>query len=206
MARPEPGKQTDKSQRAFLTRLVSAVKNVAAELAAQKRYRDCEDEPSQPWYRSRWFAHWSMMWGFLGLAAATAIDYLWLIVGNKVPGQPDPFWYPGRFLGTLAGLFLMYGASMALVWRLRKPDKYSSHSLLSDWLFLWLLFLTGLTGFLVEIAVYLPVGTVWGYLALLVHVVLGMEIVILLPFTKFAHAVYRPLALLIHDMARSANS
>ena len=91
---------------------------------------------------------------------------------------------------------------MALVARIAKPDKYSAHSLLSDWLFLVLLFLTALTGFLVEIAVYQPVGTTAGYVAFLVHVVLGMEIVVLLPFTKFAHAIYRPLALLIHEMSR----
>ena len=80
---------------------------------------------------------------------------------------------------------------------MRKPDKYFSHSLLSDWLFLWLLFLTGLTGFVVEITLYFPQGTTWGYIIFLIHVVLGMEIVFLLPFTKFAHAMYRPLALLI---------
>ena len=102
----------------------------------------------------------------------------------------------------MAGLALMYGTTVALAGRFTRRDKYSSHSLLSDWLLLGLLFLTGLTGFLVEIAVYLPTGSAWGYLLFLIHVVLGMEVVILLPFTKFAHAVYRPLALLVHSMAR----
>jgi nitrate reductase gamma subunit len=83
-----------------------------------------------------------------------------------------------------------------------QPDKYSSHSLLSDWLFLWLLFITGLTGFIVELSIYLPMGTTWGYIIFLIHVVLGMEIVFLLPFTKFAHAMYRPLALLIYNFSR----
>lgn len=190
-------------------RLVPAVGKVIAELTAQKRYRDCEEDPREPWYRSRWFIHWAIMWGFIGLAAATTIDYGWIEAAKlfpelpgKQPGQPDPFWFPGRLLGTAAGLLLMHGTWMALVARIAKPDKYSAHSLLSDWLFLVLLFLTALTGFLVEIAVYLPVGTTAGYVAFLVHVVLGMEIVVLLPFTKFAHAIYRPLALLIHEMSR----
>ena len=190
-------------QRGFLTRFIPSVKNVLAELAAQKRYRDCAEESNVPWYRSHWFIHWSIMWGFIGLGVATGIDYLWMIIGDKMPGQPDPLWYPGRLVGTLTGILFMYGTSMALIFRFTKPDKYSSHSLLSDWLFLWLLFLTGLTGFLLEIAVYLPTGTLWGYLIFLVHVVLGMEIVVLLPFTKFAHFVYRPLALFIHEMTRS---
>jgi nitrate reductase gamma subunit len=56
----------------------------------------------------------------------------------------------------------------------------------------------------VEITVYLPHGAGWIYMILLVHVVISMELVVLLPFTKFAHAVYRPLALFIHNMYRPA--
>ena len=139
------------------------------------------------------------MWGFLALAAATGIDYLWMLVADKVPGQPDPLWYPGRLIGTVGGLFLMYGVVTALITRAFKLNTYGSHSLSSDWLFLILLFLTGLTGFMIEIAVYRPVGSTWEYIVFLLHVVLGMEIVLVLPFTKFAHAVYRPIALFLHN-------
>jgi ferredoxin len=190
----------------FVTRIMAAVKNVIAELAAQKRYRDCEEEPKVPWYRGRWFIHMSIMWGFIGLGVATAVDYLLLIVADKTPGQPDPLWWPGRLLGTVAGLLMMYGTSFALVERYRKPDKYASHSLLSDWLFLWLLWLAGLTGFVLEIALYLPTMSAWGYTVFLLHVVVAMEVIVLLPFTKFAHSVYRPLALLIHELSRDTGS
>lgn len=180
--------------------MLSAIRTVAAELAAEKRYRTCaEDEPS-PWYRSRWFMHWAIMWGFIGLAAATTLDYLLLLVADKVPGQPVPLWQPTRLLGTVTGMLVFFGTVRALVARFKKPDKYSSHSLASDWLFLWLILLGTLTGFIVEFVLYLPRGTVWGYIVFLVHVVLGMEIVLLLPFTKFAHAVYRPIALIVHEL------
>ncbi len=196
-------KQASQKTQGWTSRLFPAVKNVIAELVVLKRYRDCEEEPKAPWYLSHWFIHWSIMWGFIGLGVATGIDYLLMIVADKIPAQPDPLWYPTRMLGNVAGLFLMYGTSLAIVSRFRKPDKFYSHSLLSDWLFLWLLFLIGLTGFLLELAIYLPTGTTWGYVIFFVHVVIGMEIVILLPFTKFAHAVYRPLALLIHNLSHS---
>jgi nitrate reductase gamma subunit len=51
----------------------------------------------------------------------------------------------------------------------------------------------------VELGLYLPRGTVWGYVLFLVHMVIGMEIVLLFPFTKFAHAVYRPVALAVQQ-------
>jgi len=193
----------DTETRRPLARISSAVKNVVAELAAQSRYRDCQEETTVPWYRGRWFIHMSIMWGFVGLGVATGLDYLLMMVADKVPGQPDPLWWPTRLLGTLAGLFLMYGTSLAIIERYRKPDKYASHSLLSDWLFLWLLWLSGLTGFVLEAALYLPSMSTWGYIVFLVHVVVAMELIVLLPFTKFAHSVYRPIALLIHELRRN---
>jgi ferredoxin len=204
MARTTPEEREDEAKSEGLFGWsIAALKNVIAELAAQKRCRDCEEEPRMPRYRGRWFVHMSIMWGFIGLGLATSLDYLLMIVADKVPGQPDPLWWPTRLLGTLAGLLLMYGTSVAIAERYRKPDKYASHSLLSDWLFLWLLWLSGLTGFVLEVALYLPSMSTWGYIVFLIHVVFAMDLVVLLPFTKFAHAIYRPLALLIHELWRT---
>jgi hypothetical protein len=36
--------------------------------------------------------------------------------------------------------------------------------------------------------------------------VVAMEVIVLLPFTKFAHSVYRPLALLVHELSRDTRS
>jgi len=202
-ALPHPPEQEENASKrpGFIGRLIKGFKVTITELAAHKRFRDCnEDEKAAPWYRSRWFVHWSIMWGFIMLGVVTGIDFLLVLVADKIPGQPVPLWHPTRLLGTVFGLLLLYGTSVAIISRIIKPDKYSSHSLLSDWLFIWLLFLCPLTGFLTEIALYLPAGATWGYISFLVHVILGMEIVILLPFTKFAHAMYRPLALLVHNM------
>jgi quinone-modifying oxidoreductase subunit QmoC len=196
-----PGKPPTGQRANPLRRFVAAIGKVAAEMATEKRYRTCTEESSLPWYRSRWFMHGAIMWGFLGLLTATAVDYGLLLLADKVPGQPEALWHPTRLLGTLAGLLVIFGATRALVSRTKKPDKYSSHSLLSDWLFLWLLLLVTVTGFVVEIALYMPQGTVWVYVVFLVHVILGMEIVLLFPFTKFAHAVYRPVALLVQELA-----
>jgi len=184
-------------------RLLSAVRTVATELATEKRYRTCTEEIQVPWYRSRWFMHWAIMWGFLGLAAATALDYLLLLLADKVPGQPVPLWQPTRLLGTLTGVLVLFGTLRALALRIRKPEKYFSHSLPSDWVFLWLLLLGTLSGFIVELDLYLPRGAIWGYVVFLVHVIIGMEIVLLFPFTKFAHAVYRPVALVFQHLPAS---
>jgi hypothetical protein len=63
-----------------------------------------------------------------------------------------------------------------------------------------LLWTTGLTGFLLEIAVYVPPPATWGYAMLIIHVALAMDLLILLPFSKFAHIFYRTVAIFIHHL------
>ena len=63
-----------------------------------------------------------------------------------------------------------------------------------------------LTGFVLELALYLPGAPAWGYGVFLVHVALAMELVLLVPFTKFAHAIYRPVALFFLALATSPAS
>jgi nitrate reductase gamma subunit len=63
-----------------------------------------------------------------------------------------------------------------------------------------LLLVVGFTGFVLELAVYVHALDGIGYWVLLVHVVLAMELLVIFPFTKFAHALYRPLAYALYRM------
>ncbi len=173
----------------FGGRLVAAVRDVLDEMVGQKRFRACEIEADQPLFLRPWFVHYTIMWGFIGLAVATAIDFIF-----KTPGVVVPLWYPSRILGSVAGLSMVYGSAVTIVRWARSTDSTRARPLSSDWLFLLLIFLVGVTGFALELVVYLPQGAGWGYGIFLAHVVLAMELLALLPFTKFAHALYRPLA------------
>jgi ferredoxin len=170
---------------------------VVVQILGHQNYRseDCEAERTTPWPLRKWFMHATLMYGFLGLFAATALDFLFKPVGSSVP-----LYYPMRLLGTLAGLSLMYGASLAALKRLRAADRSVQHSQASDWTFLALLWLIGLTGFLLESADYIQPTAMWGYAVLIVHVSLAMDLLVLLPFTKFAHVFYRTVALYVHAL------
>ena len=175
-------------------------KTLAGEILGQKSYRqDCEDaQPEKPWYSQKWFIHASTLWGFLGLLIATALNYLLELLSIKITGTWVPIWYPIRLLGTISGIFLLYGTTLTLVKRIRKEDTAYLHSTISDWIFLVLMWLSGVTGFLLEIAVYLPQVNVWGYWMLLAHLIAVGELLLLIPFTKFAHAMYRSIAIYLH--------
>ena len=184
------GEQTEDSPRgSTASRVVTAIGDVLDEMVGQQRFRSCEVDAEKPVYLRPWFVHYCIMWGFIGLAVATAFDFL-----LKTPGSVVPLWYPSRLLGTVAGLALMYGSAVTIVRKLQSGDTTQSRMVSSDWLFLGLLFIVGLTGFALEVMVYLANVGSFGYGVFLVHVVLAMELLLLFPFTKFAHALYRPLA------------
>jgi quinone-modifying oxidoreductase, subunit QmoC len=160
----------------------------------------CADDPEagpRPWFRRRWFVHASMMWGFLGLLAATLLDWVLALTGVKATGTAVPIWYPVRLLGTVAGLLLVYGATVSIIRRLRRSELSSRRSTVADWSFLWMLWVAGVTGFALEVALYLPSGPGWAYPMFLFHVATSMALILLAPYGKFAHAIYRPVALAV---------
>ena len=190
--------------RTALARTASALWSaLGVESLGQRRYRqDCKDDlPAEPLYRRRWLIHALTIWGFLGLLAATLLDWGLALTGVKETGTPIPLWYPSRLIGTLAGISLLYGVSIFMANRARKVNRASQLSTASDWLLLVLLWITGATGFFIEVALYLPDAPGWGYWVFLFHVAVAMELMLLLPFTKFAHAMYRPVALFFYALA-----
>jgi len=171
-----------------------ALGDMIGEAIAHRRFRDCQTEQSRddgPLPLRRRWVHMSIMFGFLGLALATVLDYF-----LKEPGSYVPIYYPIRLLGTVAGIALMYGTTVAMIQRARKPDRaYFDRSTVSDWALLIFLWIIGATGFVLEIGEYVTLSGIAVDIVFLVHVGLAMELLLLLPFTKFAHIIYRPVAL-----------
>jgi nitrate reductase gamma subunit/ferredoxin len=181
---------------------------LGVESIGQHRYRaDCEaaQEPV-PFYRRRWLLHALTMWGFLGLLGATIADYVLDLVGIKATGTAVPIWYPVRLLGTVSGAVLVFGVTMLILNRLQKASRSVRKSKSADWTLLLLLWLTGVTGFALELALYLPQAPVWGYWVFLFHVAVAMELVLLAPFMKLAHVIYRPVALFFYALKPSPDA
>jgi ferredoxin len=177
-------------------KVMNALKKTGIELAAMKRYQSCDKEEDsywkhKAWFLKPWFVHWTIMWGFIGLLLATTLDFIF-----KDPATI--MWLPSRILGTLTGILLMYGTSLAIAYRLMRITKTYSDGKLADWTFLIFLWFAGFTGFWLELAVMLQADTMLNHIIFLVHTVISMELVLLFVFSKFAHAVYRPCALFLY--------
>ncbi len=181
-----------------------AAVSTVVDVLSHSRHRQCTGQGGSILLRP-WLVHLCIMVGFLGLGAATALDFLF-----KDPDQHVMPWSPIRLLGIVSGLAVTYGTTVAIVRRLAAKKKelassvegYYAHTLKSDWLFLWLLWIVSVTGFVLTVAIYLPASAPWLYIVFLVHVVLAMELLVLLPFTKFAHAIYRPAAIWFQHFRR----
>ncbi|MCK9422469.1 MAG: 4Fe-4S dicluster domain-containing protein [Bacteroidales bacterium] len=174
----------------------NAFKGVVGEIATMKRYRDCDLEEDSYWkekpaYIRPWFIHWSIMWGFIGLFLSTVLDFI-------LKDPATNIWWPSRILGTVAGILMIYGASLAIFYRLKKVTKTYEETRFSDWTFLIFLWIAGITGFWMENAVAFSSNVNLHHVIFLIHTIISMELVILFAFSKFAHAVYRPLALFFH--------
>lgn len=177
--------------------LKTAIKTVVLEIFAFKRYQDCnKDRTNEPIFLKPWFLHASTVWGFIGLLLATTLDLLF-----KDPEILVSLWYPPRLIGTIGGILLMYGTSVILWKRFVKHEKSYDNSTFSDWWFLVLLWITGVTGFILEFLVYLiDKPTQFTDILFILHASFAMLLVSAVSYTKFAHVFYRSLALFFYSL------
>ncbi|MGE5190149.1 MAG: 4Fe-4S dicluster domain-containing protein [Gemmatimonadota bacterium] len=162
-------------------------------LFTQKRWRDCEGQ------KTRRVKHLLLASGYATMLALVVVGLRWF--------QTDeirPFWHPTRLLGYYATAVLLWFSADFLAgrWKRREPIHKSSEA--SDWIFLSLMFLVALTGILVHLFRLggLPLPTYWTYA---IHLVLVAPfLVVEVPFGKWSHMLYRPLAAWLDAVKRRA--
>lgn len=163
------------------------------ELGTMKRYKTCDSEEESHWrikpeIVKPWFVHWAIMWGFIGLLIATSLDFI-------LKDPATSIWLPSRILGTAAGILMMYGATLAIYYRITKVTRSYENTMLADWMLLIFLWIAGFTGFWLEVTVGIAAANLFNQIIFMLHTIVSMELVLLFGFSKFAHALYRPLAL-----------
>ena len=164
--------------------------NLLVDVFYQRPIADCS--------RSRWFAHMAMFWGFVGLAITTVMDEI-----LNPAAAPLPITSPVRILGNITGIFFVGGVAFSLGRRLVVSD-VRKNSTVGDAVFLLLLLLTGVTGFMTEAFSNLNLVTADNF-SYWSHLVLITALLVTAPFTKFVHAIGRPILLLVKrsDMEKS---
>jgi quinone-modifying oxidoreductase subunit QmoC len=147
----------------------------------------------------RTLAHLLVFYGFVGAFIATNIVlvYEW---GTKFGffHLETPLHFSGaglipKLFGNVGGLAIMAGALLMIGNRMAKSEDSPASGY--DWVFLFSIFLVGATGMLTE-ALRLLGDAGLAYPMYFIHLVFVFYVIAFLPYSKLAHLLYRPLAII----------
>ncbi len=176
-----------------LRHYAAELKTLVVETVTQERMRRCEP-------RNRWLKHFFLALGTVVMLVVVMFFLRWF--------QTDaiyPLYTPQRWVGYLATAMILYGSGDVLLSRMRKTWRNHEHSELPDVMLPLLLFLTALSGILVHVFRYAGLELAAHYTYALHIVVTTPMLVVEIPFGKWSHMIYRPLALYLDAVkARAA--
>jgi heterodisulfide reductase subunit C len=172
------------------SKLAALGKVIVDQVAIQKSFHTCTDH-------SRYWAHILIVWGFAGLLVATTLDYMIDAYGVALSMDLP------RGLGIISGVALVCGSAYFIYKRFEGKEDYATFTHFTDWTFLLLLLSVGFTGFLLDLFVLFD-NPILAYATYSLHLIVVFDLLITAPFTKFAHAIYRPLALWTQELGRAA--
>jgi quinone-modifying oxidoreductase, subunit QmoC len=180
----------DKDVRVPLTSYVKRLYDLPVHFMTQMRYAKCE--------RKRpWVVHLILMLSYLTMLILIMFFLTFMWAG---PGIDWRF----HALGLLAAAGLIGTSIYALRGRMVKAEPYHKHSHETDWMFLILLLVVAATGVL-QFALHRMGFDVAANITYVVHLMAVVPMLALeVPFSKWSHLAYRPLAMYFADMKADA--
>ncbi len=171
--------KTDKTELNY-KELLQALIRVLPVILKHDQFSECSEN------QDRATAHIMVLYSFIGLFIVTAIFFIVLDVFH-IPG-PYSQLNPVKWLANISGVALVIGSALMIKNRIAKKD--DQVNMYKDWYLLGLVFGAGLTGLLTEMT-RLGGSAVFSYLFYFVHLMLVFVLFLSLPYSKFAHIVYR---------------
>jgi quinone-modifying oxidoreductase, subunit QmoC len=158
---------------------------VLIEILTHRRFSKCNEE------KKRYWGHMLVLAGFGGLAVVGTVIGIGTMVG--VVHTPLPTFGPFKIFANLFALVILVGSMILIVSRVKGREGRSSGTYF-DWFFLLVLTNVALTGIASE-ALRLAQDQTWMYPVYFVHLTLILALFLYAAYSKFAHIVYRTVAL-----------
>ncbi len=145
--------------------------------------------------RNRWryIAHLLIFYSFIALAMVTGIVFLGLYFLGFEHMLPLAQWNPVKLLANAGAIALFVGCTIVISNRLKEEEK-KSKSTYFDWVFIMVVYFIAISGILTELTRLAHLAGL-AYSLYFVHLVLVFYLLAYLPFSKFAHMIYRTVAL-----------
>ena len=171
---------------------ISEAWELVYQFTTQARWSQCEGEKKSFWQKISWRNHWILTAGYVTMLILIVVFLRWFQTDNLYP-----IWHPQRWVGYLATAALIFGAGDVIWGRIKKNNQMHRFSHPSDWMFPVLILTTAVTGILVHIFRYLglPLATYGTYV---IHLAVLVPMLVLeVPFGKWSHLAYRPVAIFL---------
>jgi quinone-modifying oxidoreductase subunit QmoC len=149
--------------------------------------------------RWRFLSHVFVFFGFLSLVCVT----FWVITSGLNPlirrefVYPFGFFDPWKMLANLGGAALMAGCIL-MIWSRLTNAEITGSGTYPDWVFVWALLLVVVTGFITEVMHYLRMEP-HRHILYFIHLVFAFALLVYMPYSKFAHVIYRTTALIFAE-------
>ncbi len=184
------------------TGILSGIIRTVKSIFSHDRFGKCESQGS------RRLAHLAAFYGFLALFVVTVwalIDLYALPVLFKIgPYYPFGLLHPMKILANVGCAVLIFGCVRAIADRMAGKEEAGA-STAFDWIFVGLLLGVAVTGLLSEILRFAAdpgeivaertAPQLTAFAVYFVHLVLVFDLLVYLPYSKFAHVLYRTVAL-----------
>lgn len=169
--------------------------------ATQWQFSKCDQHESNKSinFSTYWIIHFLLMTSYALMLIIIVVFLGWFQTDNIYE-----WWHPQRILGYYCTFGLTVGLIYFAYSRIKKNQEKSKYSHITDWTFLVLLFLTTITGILVHIfRIYgMPYATYYIYV---IHImILFPMLMIEVPFSKWSHLAYRPVAIYFSNVVNAA--
>jgi quinone-modifying oxidoreductase, subunit QmoC len=161
----------------------------------QKRYSECEKKSKHPFFMP-WFIHLGLMLGYVTMLV------LVMVFIEKLQAGPEIIW-PVHIFGYLASVGLVAGTIYFIRNRVIKNYVQYKKSHGTDWVFVILLFIIVFTGIAQHIFHRTGLNE-WANITYVIHLMAVVPWLLRMPFSKWAHLIYRPLAMYFAAIRRDA--
>ena len=138
-------------------------------------------------------SHLAIFWGFAFLGISTTLAFI-TNPSNAVLPLTDPV----KLFGNVGGVLVVVG--FVFMFYVRYREQAPIWSLTRSDVFMLTLFLTVVTGFVTQQAVYSSFGQLWVSDTFWLHMVFVIVLLATAPFTKFFHAISKPVSILYDEV------